>query len=164
MRGSGICAWLFILVTAAFATELEIKVVDPQSAVVSGARVELLDQAAHSSLEIKSTSPEGVARFTISGSHRYRLRVLAAGFAEFVTDVGDSKVEYTVQLRPAPASELVVVTAARTPVPAEEANASISTLNAGQIETLNPIASDDAIRFLPGVVLGTQGQRGGLTS
>src|SRR5262249_37888880 len=68
------------------------------------------------------------------------------------------------QLRPVPLNELVVVTAPRTPLSAKEVNASIAVLTAAQLETLNPTASDDAIRFLPGAVFGTQGQRGGLSS
>ena len=49
-------------------------------------------------------------------------------------------------------------------MPSEESGASISTLESAQLETMNPIASDDAIRFLPGAVINTAGQRGGLSS
>src|SRR5205814_6361563 len=49
-------------------------------------------------------------------------------------------------------------------ISAEQVNASIAVLSASQLETLNPIAADDAIRFLPGAVFGTTGQRGGLAS
>jgi outer membrane cobalamin receptor len=49
-------------------------------------------------------------------------------------------------------------------VPAEESGASISTLENAQLETMNPIAADDAIRFLPGAVVNTAGQRGGISS
>ena len=37
-------------------------------------------------------------------------------------------------------------------------------LNAGQLEVMRPVAADDALHFLPGAVVSTQGQRGGLSS
>ena len=47
---------------------------------------------------------------------------------------------------------------------AGESGSSISTLENGQLETMQPIAADDAIRFLPGAVVNSAGQRGGLSS
>jgi outer membrane cobalamin receptor len=47
---------------------------------------------------------------------------------------------------------------------AEETGASISTLENDQLETMRPVSSADAIRFLPGAVLNNAGQRGGLSS
>ena len=164
MRFVGICVALIVLATAAVCADLKIKIVDPQSAVVSGARVELLDEERASVLAVGSSSPEGIVQFQVTESRSYRVRVLATGFATITELAKDFGKELTIQLRPAPANEVVVVTAARTPVSAEQANASIATLSAAQLETLNPIAADDAVRFLSGVVLGTQGQRGGLAS
>jgi len=57
-----------------------------------------------------------------------------------------------------------VVTATRTPALAEETGSNISTLESGQLETMQPTAADDAVRFLPGAVVNTAGQRGGLSS
>ncbi|MGA7045140.1 MAG: TonB-dependent receptor, partial [Candidatus Sulfotelmatobacter sp.] len=70
----------------------------------------------------------------------------------------------TIHLHLAPASETVVVTATRTPALAEETGSNISTLESGQLETMQPTAADDAVRFLPGAVVNTAGQRGGLSS
>src|SRR5208283_4417169 len=70
----------------------------------------------------------------------------------------------TVQLRLAVASETVVVTANRTPALAEETGSSISTLESGELETMRPVAAEDAVRFLPGAVVNAAGQRGGLSS
>jgi vitamin B12 transporter len=164
MQFISVCVSLIVLITAGFSADLRIKIIDPQSAVVSGARVELLDRNAGSVVAVSSSSAEGIAQFRVPESGGYGVRVLAAGFAESTSDVFDLNQELTIQLRPATANEVVVVTAARTPVCAEEVNASIAVLTAAQLETLNPIASDDAIRFLPGAVFGTQGQRGGLSS
>ena len=56
------------------------------------------------------------------------------------------------------------MTATRTPVPAGESGASISTLESAQLDTMRPTAADDAVRYLPGAVVNTAGQRGGLSS
>ena len=68
------------------------------------------------------------------------------------------------RLRLATASETVVVTATRTLVPGEDAGADVATLNREQLQVMNPVAADDAVRFLPGAVVNTAGQRGGLSS
>jgi outer membrane cobalamin receptor len=70
----------------------------------------------------------------------------------------------TLQLHLAPASESVVVSATRTPVPGDAAGADVDALNGAQLTTMQPIAADDAVRFLPGGVVNTAGQRGGLSS
>jgi outer membrane cobalamin receptor len=70
----------------------------------------------------------------------------------------------TVQLRLAPAAQTVTVSATRTPVPTNAAGADVDVLNAGQLEVMRPVAADDALHFLPGAVVATTGQRGGLSS
>ena len=64
----------------------------------------------------------------------------------------------------APAAETVIVSATRTPVPGEAAGADADSLSTPQLTTMQPIAADDAVRFLPGAVVNNAGQRGGLTS
>jgi vitamin B12 transporter len=167
-------AWLllFVALSAASAADLKVKVVDPQSAAVSGAQVTLSSKCALSR-ESAVSSAEGVA--TVPGLHiedarpncgcPFHIRVLAPGFAPYSEDVAACGPDIiTIQLHLATASETVVVTATRTPVPAEETGASISTLENAQLETMQPVAADDAIRFLPGAVVNTAGQRGGLSS
>jgi outer membrane cobalamin receptor len=169
------CAWFLLLVflavsfAAASAADLKIKVVDPQSAAVAGAQVSLLGQSGDTAVKTVSTSAEGTATFSdinagelSSGS--YRVQVLAPGFAPQTRKVDARSGLLTVQLHLATASETVVVTATRTPVPAGESGASVSALESGQLETMQPIGSDDAVRFLPGAVVNTAGQRGGLSS
>ena len=56
------------------------------------------------------------------------------------------------------------MTATRNPVTLEDAGASVDTLLRAQLETMQPVAASDAVRFLPGAVVNTAGQRGGIAS
>ena len=103
MRFFGICVWL-VLTTAALAADLKIKIIDPQSAVVSGARIELLDANAKSVLAVTTSSAEGVAQFRVPQSLSYAVRVFAPGFAPTTAATKDIAKELTIQLRPAPAN------------------------------------------------------------
>jgi vitamin B12 transporter len=163
----------FVLLVAASAADLKVKVVDPQSAAVAGAQVSLFASVPSASVTRKllftaTTSAEGVASFTgltaeISAD-AYQVEVLAPGFAPQAEKVPTRADLLTIPLHLATASETVVVTATRTPVTAEESGASISTLQSAQLETMQPVAAADAVRFLPGAVVNTSGQRGGLSS
>ena len=165
MRFLRIFTTFVVLVTAASAAELKIKVIDPQSAAVARARVELYLKDTATLITIETTSREGLATFHPTASAAYRLRVLAPGFAEQISEVTSWTDEpLTVQVHIAPASQTVVVTATRSPVPSDSANASVATLSAAQLEVMQPVAANEAMRFLPGAVIGTQGRRGGLAS
>ncbi len=163
MRAFRASLLLFVSLAAAAAADLKVKVIDPQSAAVSGAQVSLFSAGTNSPPRIATTSAEGVAIFGgVSGN--YQVQVLASGFALYTEIDPGRPNDITVQLHLATASETVVVTATRTPALAEETGASISTLESSQLETMQPIAADDAVRFLPGAVINTAGQRGGLSS
>jgi len=159
---------VFVFLAAASAADLKVKVVDPQSAAVGGAQVSLFEKGGDTALRIARTSAEGVADFGECAPASYKVRVLAAGFALRATEIEvrshDAANFFTIQLHLATASETVVVTATRTPLPAEDSGASVSTLENAQLETMQPIAADDAVRFLPGAVINTAGQRGGISS
>jgi vitamin B12 transporter len=168
-----LCASLLLFVTlaAASAADLKVKVVDPQSAAVAGAQVSLSSKCTLTSFEVATSSAEGIATLAglrvgdmPSGNCPLRLLVLAPGFAPYNENVTSHSDEITIQLHLATASETVVVTATRTPLPAEETGASISTLENSQLETMQPVAANDAIRFLPGAIVSTAGQNGGLSS
>ena len=85
---------LFILLAAASAADLKVKVIDPQSAAVGGAQVSLSSKCALSP-ESAFSSAEGVA--TVPGlpiedaqpncSCPFHVRVLAAGFAPYSKDI-----------------------------------------------------------------------------
>ena len=163
MRFALTVSLVLLLSAAAFAADLKINVVDPQSAAVSGAEVLLLRANEQTVLAIQTTSAEGTAIFNIESAGPYQIKVLAPGFALETRDAS-SQANLTVNLRLATASETVVVSATRTPVPGEAAGADVETLTGAQLTTMQPVAANDAVRFLPGATVNTAGQRGGLSS
>jgi len=104
---------------AAAAADLKVKVVDPQSAAVGGAQVSLLGNDGRV-VATQNTSAEGGAVFRVPGEGAFQIQVLAPGFAAETLQVS-SQTEITVNLRLATASETVVVSGMRTPVPAQAA-------------------------------------------
>jgi vitamin B12 transporter len=152
----------FISLVSIASAEIKIKVIDPQDAAVAGAQVQLLKLG--KSVTVQNTSAEGLVIFRENASSSYRVHVLAPGFAEETADLSSTSDAITVKLRVATAAETVVVTATRTPVTSQTAGAEVSSLSSGQLEVMQPIAADDAIRFLPGAVVNTAGQRGGISS
>ncbi len=155
---------VFVIVSAAFAAELKVKVVDPQSAAVAGAQVSLTRAGESTVIATQATSAEGIATFRQPGAGNYEIKVLAAGFAPEMLAVTSQQAELTVGLHLAPASETVVVSATRTLVEGESSGADVAVLNNAQLTALQPIAVSDAVRFLPGVIVNTAGQTGGLAS
>ena len=154
-----------IFSAAASAADLKVKVVDPQGAAVSGAQVSLVCVGVENSFvrARRLTSAEGTAQLSGQADSKCHVEVLAAGFAAESIQVREGA-DLTVSLRVAMASETVVVSATKTPVSADESGASISTLESGQLEAMQPVAASDAMRFLPGAVVSTAGQRGGLAT
>jgi outer membrane cobalamin receptor len=156
-----------VLSVSAFASDLTVRVVDPQSAAVAGARVELFLKPSRRPVAVDTTSAQGVAHFSQIPGTEFQIHVLAPGFKEQWQDVLSDSREgspITVPLELAVASETVVVSATRTPVPSDEAGASVALLSGAQLDTMRPIAASDAMRFLPGAIVSTSGQRGGLAS
>ena len=165
------CCRLFAVVflsISALASELTVKVVDPQSAAISGAQVEIYAENSTRPAAVQSTSAQGIAEFRNATPTASRVHVLAPGFAEQWQSLepGQARQDSTVTiaLHLAAATETVVVTGTRTPVPNDESGASIDNLRGAILETMRPVAANDALRFLPGAIIGTAGQRGGLGS
>ena len=155
---------VILLSTSALAFDLTVKVVDPQSASVPGAQVELFAQTSSRPAAVQTTSAQGFAHFRDVPSGGLRVHVLAPGFAEQLMSVSGTAAEVTVSLQLAIQTETIVVTATRTPVPGDESGDAVETLNGQQLDTMRPVAANDALRFLPGAVVSTAGQRGGLSS
>jgi outer membrane cobalamin receptor len=155
---------ILVLSLAAGAADLKVKVVDPQSAAVAGAQVSLLRAHEDKALATQTTSSEGIAAVRTAGAGPYQIKVLAPGFAVETVEVPPQAETLTVTLRLATASETVVVSATRTPVPGEAAGADVAALSGAQLANMRPTAASDAVRFLPGAVVNDAGQRGGLTS
>ena len=164
MRTLSVVFFTLFLSAAALATDLTVKVVDPQSAAVSGAQVSLLCGLENKTVvTTQTTSAEGTATLPMKRNEPCQVRVLAPGFAEDLVAV-PAEPELRIVLRLATASQTVVVTATGTPVPGEESGADVDVLTGLQLTTMQPTAAADAIRFLPGAIVNAAGQRGGLTS
>ncbi len=157
-------SFLLLISFSIASAQVKIKIVDPQDAVVSGAEVQLLKLGKH--VAVESTSAEGLVIFREAPSSSYGVRVLAPGFAVETLDLSPTATNevVTIKLRLATAAETVVVTATRTPVPSQAAGADVDSLSSQQLEVMQPIAADDAMRLLPGAVVNTAGQRGGISS
>ncbi|MFZ3342632.1 MAG: TonB-dependent receptor [Terriglobales bacterium] len=156
--------FLFLFLTAsASAADLKVKVLDPQSAAVAGAEVLLMRVDDKTIIATHNTSAEGTTTFHTEPASSFQIEVLAPGFAE-ETVAASKQSEITVNLHLAPASETIIVSATRTPVPGEAAGADVDSLSKAQLTTLQPIAVSDAMRMLPGAVVNDAGQRGGISS
>src|SRR5262249_28213583 len=158
---------LAVLAISAFASDLTVRVVDPQSAAVAGARVELFRKPSQRPLAVDTTSAQGVAHFSQIPGTEFGVHVLAPGFKEQWQDASSDSRELgplTVALEMAVTNETVVVSATRTPAPGDQSGASVAMLSGAQPDTMLPVAAGDAMRFLPGAVVSTSGQRGGLGS
>jgi vitamin B12 transporter len=165
MRPARLLFVVLIASLAAHAADLKIKVVDPRSAVVAGAQVTLYPANSAQPLRFQNSSAEGTAVFSGLVPGEYRVEVLAPGFAPYKVAIRvpqQSSVE--VQLTVAGPEQTVVVTATRTPVPAEESGAAVEVLGLQALADMQPVSAGDAMRFLPGAVVNTAGQRGGLAS
>ena len=156
---------LALLLAAASASELTVKIVDPGSSVVAGAQVTLLQENGSQPLQVESTSAEGEAIFRGLSRRPYRVQISAPGFAQSLSVIPSfDESPVTIQLHLATASESVEVTATRIPVPSAVSGSDVESLNAGQIISMQPVSEGDALRFLPGVVVDANGRRGALAS
>ncbi len=155
----------FLLFKSFAAADVVVRVEDPRAAAVPGAEVKLYPAGRTEAVAGQRTSSEGVARFAALPDGDYRVEVRAAGFAPASRDVhisGPSRI--AIPLRIAPLAQTVVVSATRTPVPVEESGARVELLEASDVRNLQPLATSDVLRYLPGAVVNQAGQRGGQAS
>jgi outer membrane cobalamin receptor len=157
------CLFVFILSNVALALDLKVHVADPLSAVVSGARVAVYAENSSQALALAKSDAQGVAAFRNLNATALRVEVLAPGFAPLMLSVTKSG-DVAAQLKLAPQGETVVVTAAPSPLEEGLTGLNVSSLDSATLTTMQPITASDAIRFLPGVILGDSGNRGGQTS
>jgi len=169
---ANIFGFLVTVTCLARCSDLTIKIVDPKSNPVPNAQVAVASIEVDGRprfWQIQNADPQGIVLFRNipgPGGLGIVIHVLAAGFAEQRRSIpaGDQEREITVQLQMAVATETVTVTATRTPAPSYEVGGSIDVVNAGELDTIHPIAANDALRFLPGAIVASAGQRGGLGS
>lgn len=147
------------------AAELKITVRDPNSHPVAGARVTLYRPASAQPIAAATTNASGDANFEQLSSETYSLHVAAPGFSPLERSVKLSESSViNLQLSISAPSETVVVTAAGSPAPLEETGAAESVLDSATITNTQPVSVGEALRLLPGAVVSTAGQRGGITS
>jgi vitamin B12 transporter len=159
------CRFLAVisLSISALASDLTVRVLDPRSAAVPGAQVELFASGSDRAAAISTTTGQGAVHFREVPTGDLRVHVLAPGFAEqsrAVVNEGD----VTITLILAVATETVTVSATRTAARSDESGASTESLSGAVLDTIRPVAANDAFRFLPGAIVATSGQRGGLGS
>ncbi|MGI9101227.1 MAG: TonB-dependent receptor [Terriglobales bacterium] len=157
--------WL-LLVASGFASDLTVKVVDPQSAVVAGARVALYPRDSTVPTAVRVTGSDGSVTFRQLSGAAYRVEILAPGFAPARAAVSETSkdTQISVELALPTAAETVVVSAERTPLPSEETGADTSLLGPQALQAMQPVEAADALRFLPGAIVGASGRRGGQAS
>jgi len=164
MRTFALVSFTLLLSATAFAADVTVKVVDPQSAAVAGAEVSLLCGVENKIVVANQTTfADGTATVPAKQNDSCQIRVLAPGFAEELVAV-PAEPQLKIALRLAISSQTVVVTATGTPVPGSEAGVDVDVLTGLQLITTQPTAAADAVRFLPGAIVNAAGQRGGLTS
>ena len=86
MRSSVVVFLLLLLSASAFAADLKVKVLDPQSAAVAGAEVSLVRASDKTIIATQTTSAEGTTTFHTESATTFQIRVLAPGFAEETVD------------------------------------------------------------------------------
>ena len=165
MRLSRLLLVVLVASLAAQAADLKITVVDPRSAVVPNAQVAVYPAGRTQAVALQKTSSEGATQFTALEPGDYRVEVLSPGFAprKVIVRVPQQS-SVTAPLEVAGPEQTVVVTATRSPIPLEESGASVEPLDAQALENMRPVSANDVLRFLPGAVVATAGQRGGLAS
>ena len=166
MRGFFRVCLSLVLSIAALAADVTIKVVDPQSAAVSGAQVALLrmqgDQDPRHTERHRRRKAKPPSNVPAAGS--YQVQVLAPGFAAADRSSCPNAVRRHSEADVSPphrrlssSPQLELRFPPRPPAPHVDANTD-------NLETMQPVAASDAVRFLPGAVVSTSGQRGGLSS
>jgi vitamin B12 transporter len=157
---------LLLVASLGFATDLKVKVTDPQQAVVAGARVALYLSSNSTPIAVQRTSTEGVATFAnLVPEKSYTVEVAVPGFALASIKVAPNDESATnVELKIAGPSQTVVVSATRTPLTAEESATDITQINAEDLNAIQPVSPADVLRVVPGAIVSDSGRRGGLTS
>jgi len=147
------------------AADFTVHVTDPDGRNVVGARVTLFQGSNQAAVALSDTNSTGKAVFADLSQGSYRVQVLAPGFDEAITDrTARAEDSLEVHLKVAARTEAVQVTATGTPLPADQTGAAVEAVDRNTLLNRQPVSSADAIRFLPGAVVGVDGRRGGLGS
>ncbi len=165
MRARFVLVPLLLIPAALFAADLQITVSDPQSARVTGARVSLYHSGTSVPIAVATTAGEGIVEFRELPAGRYRVEVLAAGFAPQTTEVtAGQDTTLPLVLAIAVPAQTVMVTATRSPAPLGESGAAVTELDTRALSAMQSVTASDALRFMTGALVNTAGQRGGIAS
>ncbi len=123
--------------------------VDETGAAIAGAQVQLDFGQTVSNL---STDAAGIF-LVVPSAASAKVRVSAPGFSPTVLEWNQSLSSITVTLKPAPVSEIVVVTGERSPTHMDETAANIVSLTPVELNNRAVVTLDDALRQVPGFTL-----------
>lgn len=163
MRFSRFFSFTLLLASSVLLAQVRVTVVDPQGAVVSGARVALVDPVTSRPVATQTTAGDGTATFGVPAA-TYTVDVLAAGFAPVHETGPVGQHPLVVKLKPASLPQSVVVSATAAPVAEQQAGVPNVALDRAALTDLQPTSAAEALRFLPGALVNTAGQRGGQAS
>jgi iron complex outermembrane receptor protein len=155
----------FLVSAPALAGRLTVRVIDPQSAVVPGARVQLTrSDAAYDTAVV--TGVNGASSIDSLAPGSYVVSVSAEGFATRVVSVavGSAESEVEVRLELASVQESVVVTSARSAERLSDVTKTVSVVHRDELEVRDEHFLPEALRTLPGVRIERQGGPGSFTS
>jgi vitamin B12 transporter len=164
--------WIFLATLLAASAGAQVsgnlrgKVVDPLGNPVPNATIVLL-QDDREIVRAKSDA-EGAFELTAPGGGRYTARVEATGFATEnapqVLLAGGKTRELDVTLRIGSLPQQVVVSATGTATPETQVGASVTLIDAIEIESLDKLDVLEDLRFVPGAQIEQNSQRGGTAS
>ena len=156
--------WL-LCCAASSASDLKITVQSPSGERVSGVQVSVFRGADNAGVATQTTAGDGTADFPNLADGDYRVVILAPGFAEQSQQISLPKTQaFTVELNLATAPQTVVVSGSSTPATPDVTGASVGVLDQDQLKLLSPVASTDALRYIPGTVVNSSGQDGAIGS
>lgn len=152
---------------AATAATINVRVVDPQAAVVANAEVTLYTR--DNRIRIKClTDRAGNCRFEQLAPGEYLIEAEAIGFARAATHVvrveRNAGTSVDISLPLAGVSEQVVVTAQGTAQPVDEVSKAVSVVDSSEIDRRDESAITDALRTVPGLRIQQLGGPGRLVS
>jgi outer membrane cobalamin receptor len=151
--------------TAALASDLTITVQSPSGGRVSGVQINLFRASDNAGVAAQTTAGDGTAHLQNLSDGQYRVVILAPGFAEQSQTITLPETQtLTVQLKLTTNPQTVVVSGSSTPSTVEQTGASVGLLSSDQLKLLNPVASSDALRYIPGAVVNASGQTGAISS
>jgi len=87
MRVLRVVFWIFFLTSPVLASDLKIRVLDPNSNPVANAQVSLYRSGESPPLALQSTGGDGMVALSGFSDGSYRLEVLAPGFASRAVDL-----------------------------------------------------------------------------